>query len=95
VLILKLTIPILLLSKVVQLLLGITTDYDNEVRAGIQVLPFKLMVQGMHRYRADEFDGKLPYVIVSNSNALSDSYAKLSLAFAAINANLQTSKTLW
>jgi hypothetical protein len=54
------------------------------------------MVQGMHRYRADEFDGKLPYVIVSNSNALSDgSYAKLSLAFAAINANLQTSKTLW
>jgi hypothetical protein len=49
----------------------------------------------MHRYRADEFDGKLPYVIVSNSNALSDgSYAKLSLAFAAIT-NLQTSKTLW
>jgi hypothetical protein len=49
----------------------------------------------MHRYRADEFDGKLPYVIVSNSNALSDgSYAKLSLAFAAINANLQTSKNI-
>jgi hypothetical protein len=51
---------------------------------------------GMHRYRTDEFDGKLPYVIVSNSNALSDgSYAKLSLAFAAINANYKQVKTLW
>jgi hypothetical protein len=70
---------------------GITTDYDNEVRAGNTGLPFKPC--NAPDIGADEFDGKLPYVIVSNSNALSDgSYAKLSLAFAAINANLQTSK---
>jgi hypothetical protein len=57
---------------------------------GTQVLLFKPMA-GMHRYRADEFDGKFPCNCFK-SNALSDgSYAKLSLAFAA-NANLQTSK---
>jgi hypothetical protein len=42
---LKLTIPILLLSSGAVAIAGITTDYDNEVRAGNTGLPFKLMVQ--------------------------------------------------
>jgi hypothetical protein len=56
--------------------LGITTDYDNEVRAGNTGFAVQTNGAECTDIGADEFDGKLPYVIVSNSNALSDGSCK-------------------
>lgn len=73
---------------------GITTDFEGQIRAGNTGYAVQTNGAGSAPdIGADEFDGKLPNVIVSNSNPLSNgSYSKVSGAFTAINSYDQTGK---
>ena len=73
---------------------GITTDFEGQIRAGNTGYAAQTNGAGSAPdIGADEFDGKLPNVIVSNANTLSNgSYSKVSGAFAAINSYDQTGK---
>lgn len=73
---------------------GITTDFEDQIRAGNTGYAVQNNGAGSAPdIGADEFDGKLPNVIVSNSNTLSNgSFSKVSGAFAAINSHDQAGK---
>ncbi|MBX9886313.1 MAG: hypothetical protein K2Y30_00075 [Flavobacteriaceae bacterium] len=73
---------------------AITTDFEGQIRAGNTGYAVQTNGAGSAPdIGADEFDGKLPNVIVSNANTLSNgSYSKVSGAFAAINSYDQTGK---
>ena len=75
---------------------GITTDFEGQIRAGNTGYAVQTNGAGSAPdIGADEFDGKLPNVIVSNANPLSNgSYSKVSGAFTAINSYDQTGKDI-
>lgn len=77
-------------------IVGFTTDYENDVRAGSPGYPTQLNGYGnAPDIGADEFDGIRPKIIVKGSNNSSNgNFANLAEAFTAINAHNQESRSI-
>lgn len=75
---------------------GITDDLDGDVRAGNPGFPSQSNGAGTAPdIGADEFDGKLPSVVVLDANIYSmGNFANLGSAFSSINAYDQTGKNI-
>lgn len=75
---------------------GITVDLDGDVRAGNPGFPSQSNGAGTAPdIGADEFDGKLPSVVVLDANIYSmGNFATLASAFSSINAYDQTGKNI-
>ncbi len=77
-------------------IVGITTDFDSDIRAGNVGYPAQVNGFGTSPdIGADEFDGKQPSVVIFNSNEISDgNYPDLRTALSGINAQSQTGKSI-